>query len=669
VILHPGDELPRLEEFFEEGGLIHQTLDTFDLRPQQTNMAEAVDAAFQHGNHLIVEAPTGVGKSFAYLLPAFMHAARGNTPIIICTSTISLQEQLVYKDIPFLQQIFPKRIEAALMKGRSNYLCRRRLGQAVAAEATLFDSLEDRAEVERIERWAATPGEKTSSDLDPVPLPAVWSTVCAEHGNCLGRKCAFYTNCAWQDARRGLYNAEIVVVNYALFFNDLAMRRLGTKLLPDYKAVIFDEAHDVPRLASEHLGLETSSGQIRFLLDRLAHPRKKKGFLRTVNAALSTSYVKAAREAANEFFANVLDWSDRFAPSNKRIREPGFIRDPLSPRLHELSQAIDQEVERCETDEQATEMAAWAGKVRLNAINLEALVAAEADNTVYWLEEAFADRGGRPRIRIKSAPIDVSPILRDELFNAVDSVICTSATLSTGDTENFTYFRSRTGLDNPNELVVPSPFDLEAQVAIHLHPQLPDPSDQTNFIEQSAPLIEQHIRATSGGALVLFTSYRMLEQAHGRIGASLEDSGYTVLRQGSGMPRNRLIQLFAQDMDAVLFATSTFWQGIDVPGQALRNVIITKLPFPVPTHPLLEARSEHVQKDGRNPFMEILLPEAIVKLKQGFGRLIRRASDSGRVVILDPRVMTKRYGRLILDSLPACPIEVGDEDEYPVGGF
>ncbi len=643
-----------LKEVFAPGGLIAGHLDGYEHRPQQLKMAEAVSLAFGNSTHLVVEAGTGVGKSFAYLIPAIDFSINVSERVVISTNTISLQEQLINKDVPFLQEILPHPVKVVLVKGRSNYLCLRKLEGLMTYERGLFETEDEVDDLVRIHQWAEVTKDGSRSDLEPQPRASVWNQVCSESDMCLGPiKCPYAKQCFYQKARSAMYNANILIVNHHLLFSDLALRKSNPKfsVLPGYKYIIMDEAQNIENTATEHIGISLSNFGVKRLMDSLCHRNRKRGLLIRLSAEVLAELVDDARARSDTFFNAVEAWAADERSGVKRIRQKNFLQNVLDEPILKLQVALEDLRPTAKNDEEEKEITAHIERCKRLRNELDILLSQSFDNSVYWVE---ISRGRFKTIRLNTAPVNVSDELQPNLFDAMESIIMTSATLSTNST--FDYFKKRIGLNDCMEMMLGSPFNYAEQVKIYVPPGMPDPRNNEAFVPAVIEKIKKYIQLTHGKAFVLFTSYRMMDEVYEELETWLAERGITSFEQGGGLSRHAMLEEFKADIDSVLFGTSSFWEGVDVRGEALSSVIVVKLPFSVPTHPVVEARIEDIKARGGNSFMEYNLPEAIIRLKQGFGRLIRTKKDKGIVAILDPRIRTKFYGKWFLNSLPKCDI-------------
>jgi ATP-dependent DNA helicase DinG len=636
-------------------GPVSKAMTGFEPRPQQVRMAASVQEALAGTRHLAVEAGTGVGKSFAYLIPAIDVVNRTKAKALISTFTITLQEQLVHRDIPFLADCMPHAFTAELAKGRGNYLCRRRLDFAARAHARLF--ADSGSELQQISAWAETTEDGSLSDIPFMPRNHTWDRVRSEHGNCRGRRCPHFRDCFYRRARRRLDNADIIVANHALLFSDLSLREQGASVLPDYRFVVIDEAHNIEHVAEDHFGINISRSRVTFLLDRLYNPRTRRGLLAYVDAPGAIQLARQAFRQSRLFFDSVQNWYEQNKDQTNGRCYRNFVDDAVSPDLHSLRLKLLSLAKETDDADEKLEMMRFADQCGSLVEDLDAFLIQKKAGHVYWIE---AGTEKRTHVRLLSAPVNVGDDVRRCLFDTYDSVILTSATLSAegGDRpEGFEFFAGRIGLQDFDTLKLGSPFDYEKQVTLYIVKDLPSPNDPA-FVEAAAQAAKKYLLKTKGRAFVLFTSYAMLDQMAEILAPSLESNGIEALQQAAQWDRTTLLKYFRAGGKRVLFGTDSFWQGVDVPGKALSNVIIVRLPFAVPDQPLLAGRLEQITEQGGNPFFDYQLPSAVIKFKQGFGRLIRSRKDTGIVVVLDSRIIKKSYGQAFLAAIPKCRTEI-----------
>jgi ATP-dependent DNA helicase DinG len=632
-----------LYQFFAPGGLLSRTHPAYEFRRGQLQMAQAVEQALEERRHLIVEAGTGTGKTLAYLMPVIRSGKR----VLISTGTKNLQEQLFYKDVPFLEQaLFPNsdsKLRVCYMKGRSNYLCRKKLYDLT--DQPVLSGLEEIEQYRAIAAWEKTTHTGDRAELAGLPeASALWPKLDARADTCLGQKCSAWDKCFITEMHRRAMESDIIIVNHHLFFADLAIKQASeyapdAGILPEVGAVIFDEAHELEDVAGSYFGISVSN--LRF--EEIA---------RDVEASLQRSHLlsssvqgatRSLRERSQFFFALLPPGEGRFAFQNRRefLEENGDEFIGLMQALTRLGSELHNLPQKPE------EVFNFIRRIDELRVQLGFLMESEDRNTVFWIER----RGGRGISRdkrnvfLQATPIDVAPILRKCLFDQLECAVLTSATLAVGG--GFEYIRGRLGLEHAREVVLPSHFDYENQAVLYVPPDLPDPRTP-QFAARAADRIRRLLEITRGRAFCLFTSYAQMNEIYQRLLGELE---YPMLLQGDA-PKSALLEEFRVTPNAVLFATSSFWQGVDVQGEQLSCVIIDRLPFAVPSDPVVAARVRAVDDAGGNAFFQYQVPAAVITLKQGFGRLIRSLHDRGLLCLLDNRILKKQYGRVFLESLP-----------------
>ena len=659
-----------------EGGAVALKLPAYELRRPQLELLEMIIQAFNEGALLMAEAGTGVGKSFAYLLPAMHFALQNKEKVVISTATITLQQQLFEKDIPLVASTMEKEVKAVLMKGRANYLCFRRLNDSLE-EGLLFEF--DLAEIHKIAEWAKDSQTGEKSQLSFMPSSNVWNSVCSESDLCLGNNCRFREDCFVFKLRKKANSAHIIVVNHHLLFADLSARYQGAGyeqpvILPPFSHLILDEAHTIENAATSFFSSEFARTGIFRQLSRLYNKKRSEyGLLVKLSAMLPSSFdildtmadavqrVRAAVEDLDDAGLQLCNMSGiyRLSVSSdedflKRSLFPYFIK--LQKNIHTLTSMIREALENL-SDEEAVDPSIWEIKIIRKRLETIAEICdsfcnyKKHEDQVFWIERNEYSKG-TPWVVFTRTPLDLAPILKDSVYTPNKTVLSVSATLAINN--DFSYWASRTGFYLENRTMLsgcfPSPFPYLNSVlfASPTDAPLPDEEGYKEFVDMAAAKLTS---VAGGSALVLFTSYQSLVSAHSRAKKELAPLGIRCLKQGDD-DRSRLLQDFVSDTNSCLFATDSFWEGVDAPGDTLRMVVICRLPFKTPGEPVLEARCEAIEKRGGNPFIELSLPQAVMKFKQGFGRLMRRTSDHGVVVVLDGRIQKKSYGKLFMESLP-----------------
>ena len=709
-------EMPEILQLFAPDGPLAKKFTDYQPRPAQKQMAKTVATTFNRSQVALIEAATGTGKSLAYLIPAILWAVRNQKRVVVSTNTINLQEQLIHKDIPLLQQVLNCEFNAVLVKGRGNYLCLDKL-QALDQQGKLLLE-EEWADFTALSQWARQTSDGSRSDLSLNVSPNLWDKVACESDTCTRIKCEFYSRCFFYKARRQAAAADLLVVNHHLLFADLAVRRATGRyhdaaVLPPYSKLILDEAHNMEDIATEYFGVQISKLSLHRLLARFYQVRKRgavreKGAIpfllarlrslgKGIDPDLSDRIEKHVRSRllpeleqtsflAEQVFDDCAAWFEtrsREPSPERKVRFTGDLyrqegwKVTILARVHQLLQAaqllygnlraLDRLLNNLPEDirealqRQRIELNALTNRLEAATVTLAEIFGAEESDKVRWIQWA-PTRSGK-RVTLRQVPLFVGDLLRENVFEPFDTVVMTSATLTSE--RRFHYLKERLGLQQDLdsrlvELALPPVFDYRRQAILGIPTDLPYP-DHHGFAEALGRFLLRALASSQGKALVLFTSYSLLRRTYRELVQPLGALGIAALKQGDA-PRHRLTGHFKRDKSSVLFATASFWEGVDVAGDALENLVLTKLPFSVPRDPVVAARVEAIRNRNGNPFLDYIVPQAVIRFRQGFGRLIRDRKDRGCILILDRRVLDKSYGRAFLDSLPECPRVAGTSD-------
>jgi ATP-dependent DNA helicase DinG len=652
----------------------------YQVRQPQILLAEQIQLAFEEKKHLIAEAATGTGKSFSCLLAAIKKSVETQTPVVISTHTISLQEQLYEKDAPYLlDKLNLKSVKVVLAKGRGNYVSRRRARIVIK---------ERRPGYTKLDKWLKSTTDGTSASINFKLDNLTWRRARSDSDQCLGEGCPKFADCFYQKSRREINKAHIIIANHNLVLLDLKMKRSGIKgILPDYKCVIFDEAHEVENVARQVLTFELRQKDISLIFNEIYDEEKRRGFLNSLEKVGTASLFKNQVEEDDDIKGPIINESvkcikdllkenDEFFRKvgafigtypMKRFVEPESVKTELLGRITSTLEAL-KDLEKIVDDKNKKTAIEYASKKCTEIaegiatiLTLPNVEGKDYPEVAAWAAARTMPGGGRA-YSVVSAPIFLKSFMRKLVFNPLDSVVLTSATLTTGGMKPFKMIEGNLGVFKPMKVRLPSVFNYEKQVFVIVIEDMPE-QKETNYASELAKQVKKYARVGGGGTFVLFTSFKVMNSVYDDIKVSLEMSGHKVFCQGKGMGRSQMVQEFKRAKKGILFGVSSFWTGVDIPGKALQKLIITKLPFPAPSDPLMQAQEEIYKKFKRNFFMEKSLPMTAIMLKQGFGRLIRTNKDKGMVVILDSRVVTKKYGAMLLGALPSnCPIKRGRRD-------
>ena len=635
-----------VKKYLDKGGFLSDAIEGFECRPQQIAMAEAVGRVFDSEHHLIIEAGTGTGKSLAYLIPAILWAVKHNKKVVVSTHTKTLQEQLLYHDIPLIHEKLKIPFRYALCLGNENYLSLRRLKRA--SQAGLFTMVKEEEQMAAIFDWVNETPTGTKGNLPFEPLPSVWEDVGRQKDLCLGKNCETHNTCFYFKEKKRWFGAHLLIVNHHLFFANVA--RSGA-VLPRFDAVIFDEAQNIEESATSFLGLKISNSYLYYFLDRLYHSRTRKGLLSRIKhdyVLHLRNQVGVVRKVVETFFTRIIE---EYGKKDRvlRIYKPVSIENAIYFPMKELYESLKNFEGMVQSEEDRIEITAAANRCMEFNNSIPAFLNQDLDGYVYWLE--INEKKKFSRVVLQGVPINAAEELQEQVFSKIGRVVLTSATLTTH--KSFDFIRERIGFDAQEQSILGSPFDYPNQALLYVSADLPEPSEtMEKYASAMAKRCGELVEISEGKTFILFTSYALMDQVYDRL--QHLSSKFSFLKQGE-IPTGQMIQRFKKT-SGVIFGTNSFWQGVDIPGDALKSVIITKLPFDVPSEPLTEARIEDLRRRSIDPFSHYQIPRAIIQMRQGFGRLIRKQSDTGVVSILDSRIARRGYGKQFLDSLPACEV-------------
>lgn len=636
----------KIENILGENGILAKNLKDYEYRDCQIKMAKSIEKAIDEQKILIVEAGTGTGKSLAYLIPFIYWTKKNDKKVIICTYSIALQEQLIKKDLPFLLKILEVDIKFALCVGDENYLCLRKFNQI--RNYGFFDTKEEVYVYSEISSWAKETETGLRSELKFKPPQNIWLKLCRESQLCFGKKCEYKNKCFYLKAKKKQFDAQILISNHHLFFANLAS---DYQILPSFDAIVFDEAHNLEDIATSYLGKEISNTDIYFLLNAIYNSKINKGFITklSINEKIKSKIkeqIAVAEFAIKDFFSDILNKFKN--KKNIRLKKNNLIFNSIKEPLIHLINELKEISTNIKEEENLKEIKYYITRCKEINKTIEFIFNKITSLNVHWIE--ILNKSGFEKVILHSNPLNVTDELKTKIFDKIAPIILTSATLTTNN--SFDYIKSRIGLNNTEEIILSSPFDYKKQVILYLPQNISDPNlEPEKYQKEIGREIVNLLKITDGKTFILFTSYDMLNKVFVRVKEELKD--YTHLKQ-TDFSAYQAIEEFKTKEKNVLWGVATFWQGVDIPGQTLECVIMTKLPFAVPDDPIIEARIEYLKKQNMNPFLNYQVPQAIILTRQGFGRLIRRKSDIGIVSLLDPRIKTKMYGKLFLNSLPEC---------------
>jgi len=670
------DLLSLVDLVFKQGGALEEVLG-YEYRFEQHQMAKSMGESLLDGKHLLFEAGTGVGKSLAYLLPSVFFAMHTKRPCVVATNTISLQEQLLEKDIPAVRTLLESVPElqqfcdfrCSLLVGRANYLCTTRLHRALNGQGELFEG-KQRKELERIAKWASTEAvEGIRQELSPLPMGMVWDAVSADSSLCSSKKCK-PESCFYRRARSEVEESNLVIVNHSLLFSLMGAgfgppdEKGGVMFAQDF--VVFDEAHEMPEVAGDHLGLAISSWALEMSVRRIYNSEKRKGLIHRFGRAVDFEAVENAQLAIADFF-QYLHVKTLGAKDRIRLLEKGSLPMEIFPPLSRLCRCLIELGELTEDESIKIEMKDQARRMQAYLNGLSEILELKDENSVYWLE-----RTGKQNqiIHLRSAPLDIAQVLREQLFNRDVPIFMTSATLTRKGTAQA--FRAIVGVeDQLNEGIVNSPFDYDSNLQIKVVGDCPDPmsNNRLPYLDYMVELINACASSIEGGTLVLFTNYSDLKHCYQNLFPRWQKLGRSVYAQGEGFSRSELRQKMIEEQDVLLLGAESFWKGFDAKGPCLSQVIITRLPFENPSHPVLEAKSEILDKKGKSSFMELTLPSAVIRFRQGMGRVIRSKNDVGELVIMDSRILKKGYGKDFIREFPKKDFDIVSSSELMPNQF